>query len=128
MGDDMGLHSVCFNFCHSAALHYWVCPLRSENNLKRQSVTEPKLMSSPINYPAYYFLSILILKKKNQVWPNQNKQQITWKKTQIVDSVLGVEYDEPDLSSDCCKTICFYKAKLIYRYLWSCHKSCHFSF
>ena len=29
-----------------------VCPLRSENDLKRQSVTETEPMSSPINYQA----------------------------------------------------------------------------
>ena len=31
---------------------------------------------------AYHFLSILIL-KQNQVWANQNKPQITWKKIRI---------------------------------------------
>ena len=52
MGDDIGSGLGCFDFRHSAALHCWVCPLRSENDLKRQSVTEPEPMSSPINYPA----------------------------------------------------------------------------
>ena len=52
MGDDIGLGLVCFDFRHSAALHCWVCTFRSENALKRQSVTEPEPMSSPINYPA----------------------------------------------------------------------------
>ena len=33
-------------YCSSVSL------IRSENNLKRQSVTEPEPMSSPINYPA----------------------------------------------------------------------------
>ena len=52
MGDDIGSESVCFDFCKSAVVHCWVCPLRSENDLKRQSVIEPEQMSSPINYPA----------------------------------------------------------------------------
>ena len=52
MGDDIGLGCVCFDTCHSAALHSWVCRKRAENNLKTQSVTELEPMSSPINYPA----------------------------------------------------------------------------
>ena len=55
MGDDIGLSCVCLDFCRGAALHCWVCPLRLENDLKRQSVTEPESMSSPINYPAYLY-------------------------------------------------------------------------
>ena len=45
MGDDIGSSSVCFDFHLSTALHCWVCPLRLENGLKRQSVTEPEPMS-----------------------------------------------------------------------------------
>ena len=41
-----------FWFCRGAALHCWVCCLRSESDLRRQFVTEANLMSSPINYPA----------------------------------------------------------------------------
>ena len=52
MGDDISLGCVCFDFCHGAALHCWVCRLWSENDLRQQSVTEPEPMSSPINYPA----------------------------------------------------------------------------
>ena len=52
MGDDIGSGCVCFDFRHGAALHCWVCRLRSESDLRRQSVTEPEPMSSPINYPA----------------------------------------------------------------------------
>ena len=46
MSDDIDLGCVCCG----AALHYWVCRLRSESDLKRQSVTEPEPMSQPINY------------------------------------------------------------------------------
>ena len=42
---------LIFSIC-SAALHCSVCHLWSENGLRRQSVTEPKPMSLPINYPA----------------------------------------------------------------------------
>ena len=53
MGDDIGSGLVCFGFCCGATLHCWVCLKRKENDLKRQSITEPEPMSSPINYPAY---------------------------------------------------------------------------
>ena len=53
MGDDVGSGSVYFDFHRSAALHCSVCRKRAENDLKRQSVTEPEPMLSPINYPAY---------------------------------------------------------------------------
>ena len=52
MGEDIGLGWVCFDFHHGAALHYLVCRLWLENDLRQQSVTEPEPMSSPINYPA----------------------------------------------------------------------------
>ena len=68
MGDDIGSGLVCFDFCRSAALHCWVCTFRAENDLKRQSVTEPEPMSSPINYPAYITLRKLEqLDMKNNV-------------------------------------------------------------
>ena len=50
MGDDIGLGCVPFDFHHGAALQYWACRLRSESEIRQQS--EPKPMSSPINYPA----------------------------------------------------------------------------
>ena len=59
MGDDIGSSSVCFDFHRSAAQCGWVCPLRSENDLIRQSVTEPKPMPSPINYLAYTYVVTL---------------------------------------------------------------------
>ena len=43
MGDDIGLGSICFDFCRSAA-EYVV--------YGRQPVSENEPMSSPINYPA----------------------------------------------------------------------------
>ena len=52
MGDDIGSGCICFDFCHGAALHSWVCHLWSENELGQQSVTELEPMSSPINYAA----------------------------------------------------------------------------
>ena len=48
MGDD--IVPVYFGFCHGAALHCWVCQKRVENNLERQSVTEPEPMSLPLNH------------------------------------------------------------------------------
>ena len=45
MGDDIGSGSVCFDFCRSAAQCSWVCRLWSPNDLRQQSVTDPKLMS-----------------------------------------------------------------------------------
>ena len=47
MGEDIGLGWVCFDFHHGAALHYLVCRLWLENDLRQQSVTEPELMPSP---------------------------------------------------------------------------------
>jgi hypothetical protein len=52
MGDNITSGLVCFDFRRSAALHCWVCSLRSENDLKRQSLTVPE----PINYPTYWKL------------------------------------------------------------------------
>ena len=54
MGDDIGSGCVCFDFRQ-------VCRKRAENDLKRQSVTEPEPMSSPINGPAYYHLDLILL-------------------------------------------------------------------
>jgi hypothetical protein len=67
-----------------------------------------------------YYISILFFvyfdfQTKSSV--SKSKQTANYVKKGFVDSVLGVAYDEPDISSDCCKTICFYKAKLIYCYL-----------
>ena len=58
MGDDIGSGWVCFDFCCGAALLCWVCRIRLESDLRRQSVAEPKLMSSPINYPALWHLNM----------------------------------------------------------------------
>ena len=55
MGDDIGSGSVFLIFAvvQLCTAEYGRL-LRVENDLKRQSVTEPELMSSPINYPALY--------------------------------------------------------------------------
>ena len=82
--DDIRSGCVCFHFCRGAAQHCWVCQKRAENDLKRQSVTEPELMSSPINYPAYIWqlnkiFSIFQSSKAQKVryvnisWKNRNK-------------------------------------------------------
>ena len=47
MGDDIGLGCICFDALLSMSK-------RAENDLKRQSVTEPEPMSSPIIYPAQF--------------------------------------------------------------------------
>ena len=50
----MGYH-IGFDFCCGAALQsalLIMSSISSDSDLGRQSVTEPELMSSPINYPA----------------------------------------------------------------------------
>ena len=49
MGDDTETGRVCFDFCRGAGLHCWVCRLWSENDLRRQSVTWPVSVASPLN-------------------------------------------------------------------------------
>ena len=61
-GNDISSGSVCFGFWlnqHSAAQFKLVCLLRSENDLKRQPVTEPQPMSLPLNHLPYYELQIV---------------------------------------------------------------------
>ena len=50
MGDDIGSGSVCFDFRRGAALHCLVCRLWSENDLRRQFITEPKLQTNVITH------------------------------------------------------------------------------
>ena len=50
MGDDIGLSSVCFGF-HSTYIVQLSLSSMSSKDLRRQAVTESKLMTSPINYP-----------------------------------------------------------------------------
>ena len=44
MGDDMGLGSVCFDFCATNVVHL------SMSSMRQQPVIEPEPMSSSINY------------------------------------------------------------------------------
>ena len=69
------------------------------------------------SYISILFFVYFDSQTKSSVSKSKNPSQLREKRSGFVDSVLGVAYDEPDISSDCCKTICFYKAKLIYCYL-----------
>ena len=60
MGDDIGLGSVSYFFFAQPTSCSSVCFLRSEIDLKKQSVTEPKPMASPINYLANKILGQVV--------------------------------------------------------------------
>ena len=54
MGDDISFGFRLLLFSPQARQCSSLCLLKSENDLKRQPVTEPEPMSSTIHYPAYH--------------------------------------------------------------------------